>query len=142
MFAPRLSKVTSMLMTDNGDENITAVLAVLDLWSPRSCPLSMVSVLAFLAIKCVVIDVLFSVHSLRGWWASFWATKQDGNKEFGILGRRGRRRPVEAWQTSLKSIIYDNPSEYLLDFLQFTKNFYRVFIHFIERIFSAKIFFF
>ena len=55
---------------------------------------------ALVPIPKVIVDVLVFVHGLRGWWANFWDTKQesqDGNKEFGNLGRRGRRRPAEAW---------------------------------------------
>ena len=55
---------------------------------------------ALVSVHEVVMDSINFVHDFRGWWATFCDTKeesQDGNKEFGNPGRRGRRRSAEAW---------------------------------------------
>ena len=63
------------------------VLAVLDLWSPRSRPKSRRGRPSF--------------RQRPSWWATSWDTKewsQNGNKEFRNPGRRGRRRrPGQIW---------------------------------------------
>ena len=66
---------------------------------------------ALFSVPKVVVDVQVFVHGLHGWRASFSNTKQesqpdsqDGNKEFGNPGRRGRRRPTEACSNVLKPL--------------------------------------